>query len=144
MLGLCAFPAKGAVRERLLDWGPQIVLSLTPSEEMEALGGSDLPDILAARGIEWLHFPVVDLGTPLKGPGELSVWTEVTTTIRASLVSGGRVAVHCRAGCGRTGMVALRLMVETGEPAAAALERLRATRPCAVETDAQYRWATGG
>jgi protein-tyrosine phosphatase len=45
-------------------------------------------------------------------------------------------------GCGRSGSVALRLMVETGEAAADAFIRLRAARPCAVETDAQYRWAS--
>jgi hypothetical protein len=35
----------------------------------------------------------------------------------------------------------LRLMIEAGEASDAALERLRKTRPCAVETDAQRRWA---
>jgi hypothetical protein len=40
-------------------------------------------------------------------------------------------------------MIALRLMVEDGEAPDAALARLRAARPCAVETNAQMRWATG-
>ena len=38
-------------------------------------------------------------------------------------------------------MVVLRLMVDSGEAAEAALDRLRAARPCAVETDAQMAWA---
>ena len=52
--------------------------------------------------------------------------------------------IHCFGGCGRSGMAALRLMVEAGEDADEALERLRAVRPCAVETDAQLRWARAG
>ena len=32
-------------------------------------------------------------------------------------------------------------MVESGEKPEAALQRLRAVRPCAVETEAQYLWA---
>jgi hypothetical protein len=33
------------------------------------------------------------------------------------------------------------LMIEMGEDADDALTRLRAVRPCAVETDAQLAWA---
>ncbi len=39
-------------------------------------------------------------------------------------------------------MAVLRLMVEAGEDPDAALARLRAVRPCAVETGAQLTWAT--
>jgi hypothetical protein len=41
-------------------------------------------------------------------------------------------------------MIALRLMVERGEPAEAALARLRAARPGAVETAEQLAWAQAG
>ena len=56
-------------------------------------------------------------------------------------VAGRGVAVHCRAGIGRSGMVALRLMIEAGEAPDDALARLRTVRPCAVETTAQMHWA---
>ncbi len=57
-------------------------------------------------------------------------------------MQGGRVLVHCMGGCGRSGMALLRLMVESGEPADRALARLRAVRPCAVETPEQLAWAS--
>lgn len=38
-------------------------------------------------------------------------------------------------------MAVLRLMVEMDEAPEAALARLRAVRPCAVETVAQHDWA---
>ena len=38
-------------------------------------------------------------------------------------------------------MIALRLMIEAGEAAGPALKRLRALRPCAIETEAQMDWA---
>ncbi len=41
-------------------------------------------------------------------------------------------------------MALLRLMVEAGEDPGAALSRLRAVRPCAVETAAQFDWAAAG
>jgi protein-tyrosine phosphatase len=138
VLGLFSFPSQGDARARLMDWAPDLVLSLTPLEEMSRLDGGDLPENLARRRIGWLHLPVEDFGIP----EDAADWGAASATIRARLASGGRVAIHCRAGCGRTGMAALRLMVETGEGGAEALARLRAARPCAVETDAQYRWAT--
>ena len=58
-----------------------------------------------------------------------------------ALTGRGRVLIHCKGGCGRSGMVALRLMIEAGEAPDEALARLRSVRPCAVETDAQMRWA---
>jgi protein-tyrosine phosphatase len=139
VLGLFSFPSQGDARARLMDWAPDLVLSLTSLEEMSRLDGGDLPENLARRRIGWLHLPVEDFGIP----EDAADWGAASVTIRARLASGGRVAIHCRAGCGRTGMAALRLMVETGEGGAEALARLRAARPCAVETDAQYRWATG-
>ena len=38
-------------------------------------------------------------------------------------------------------MAVLRLLVERGEAAEPALARMRAARGCAVETEAQFRWA---
>ena len=48
-----------------------------------------------------------------------------------------------RAGRGRSGMIALRLMIAGGERPVAALKRLRAVQPEAVETPGQMNWATG-
>ncbi len=61
--------------------------------------------------------------------------------LSARLAAGGRIALHCMGGCGRSGMLALRLMVRAGEAPEAALARLRAARPCAIETAAQLAWA---
>ena len=83
---------------------------------------------------------VVDYGIPTAEA--LSRWGDVSEMARAALKGGGRVIVHCKGGCGRSGMAALRLMIEAGEAPDAALARLRAVRPCAVETAEQLAWAT--
>lgn len=67
---------------------------------------------------------------------------EALPELAARLARGERIALHCLGGCGRSGMIALRLMVLSGEAAGRALERLRAARPCAVETEAQRVWAS--
>ena len=81
----------------------------------------------------WCHFPVVDFDVP---SGD---WAPISAQVHQVLRNGGRVLFHCKAGCGRSGMAVLRIMTELQEPDA--LARLRAVRPCAVETDAQMAWA---
>lgn len=122
----------------VLGWAPDLVLTMTPRVELAAVA---FPDDLGVAGVGWAHFPVADFGVPDDGsPG---LWAAIEQQALARLAEGGRVLVHCFGGCGRSGMAVLRLMAAAGEEPAAALARLRAVRPCAVETEAQLRWATG-
>ncbi|MEZ5798536.1 MAG: protein phosphatase [Paracoccaceae bacterium] len=125
----------------VLAFGPALVLTMTTPGELAAKGAAGLGADLAARGIGWRALPIADFGVP--GPEVLALWPGVAEEVRAVLAGGGRVLVHCMGGCGRSGMAVLRLMVEAGEPPGAALARLRAVRPCAVETEAQFAWAAG-
>ena len=142
-LGLCRLPGRsddlaGDV-SAIRDWKPAIVVSMTEAAEMAESGSGDLPALLAATGIDWRHFPVVDFGVP-----EVEVlpqWTALSAALHARLDAGEGVLLHCRGGLGRSGMIALRLLVERGEGAEVALARLRVARPGAVETEAQAGWA---
>ena len=124
---------------KLLKWSPDVVLSMTESHEMARVGAEDLGSELAVARITWLHLPVGDFGTPDAETNRK--WLLAEETCLEVLRRGGKVLAHCRGGCGRSGMAVLRLMNATGESGEAALRRLRETRPCAVETDAQYAWA---
>lgn len=125
----------------LVAWTPTRVLTLAGQAEAEACGAGRLGTDLGRRGIDWGRFAIRDFGTPDAMAREL--WPAQAAGLGALLARGGRLLIHCRGGCGRSGMIALRLMVEAGEPPEAALDRLRAARPCAVETAAQMAWAVG-
>jgi protein-tyrosine phosphatase len=131
VLGLCALPQAGDVAA-LQAWRPDLVLTLVERAEAVALS-PDLEGALVAAGIAQRWFEIADYGVPV---GD---WAGLSGDLHAVLKVGGRVVIHCRGGCGRTGMIALRLMEEAGE--LDALARLRAVRPCAVETEAQMDWA---
>ena len=120
----------------LLELAPRLVVSMETREEMARVGAGGLPDALVRAGVDWVQCPVTDFGVPQAG------WEVVEAAVAPVLTAGGTVHVHCMAGCGRSGAAVLRLMVRQGEAAEAALARLRDVRPCAVETDAQYRWAS--
>ncbi|MEM7241871.1 MAG: protein-tyrosine phosphatase family protein, partial [Pseudomonadota bacterium] len=65
-------------------------------------------------------------------------------TLTMVLRDQGKIFIHCRGGCGRTGMLAMRLLILQGEDPDAALARLRQVRPCAVEKKSQEFWARFG
>jgi predicted protein tyrosine phosphatase len=141
-IGLCRMPGRdgrlGWNVGTIARWRPGVVVSLTEAGEVGLNLAHRLPELLAPHGIRHRHFPIVDYGAPEAGD---AAWAMLAAELHGVLDAGGRVLVHCMGGCGRSGMIALRLMVERGEVVEAALQRLRAVRPCAVETDGQRDWA---
>lgn len=117
-------------------WSPSLVISLVETAELAAHAGESLGGDLCAARIDWCHIPVPDFGIPATLD-----WPQMRADVLARLGAGEKVLVHCMGGCGRSGMIALRLLISAGVPANEALARLRRTRPCAVETDAQMAWA---
>jgi protein-tyrosine phosphatase len=142
-VALCAQPGRGSSYDadlaEVLRFAPDLVLSMTTAEELAAKGAATLAEDLDRHGIAWVHLPIPDFGTPPEAVTAL--WPQTAAQAQAILARGGRVLAHCMGGCGRSGMAVLRLMVEAGETPEAALTRLRAVRPCAVETEAQFAWA---
>lgn len=146
LLALCPCPGQSdrydLDLEQVRAWRPSFVISMTPLAELEQLGASRFMADVPTLGARWLHLPVQDYGTP--DPAQAADWRVISDKARKALSGGGRVLVHCRGGCGRSGMAVLRLLIEMGEPVGDALARLRYIRHCAVETDAQFDWAVAG
>lgn len=121
----------------VLAWGPDLVLSLTTHPELQSQGGETLAFDLGLYDIAWHHLPIADFATP----DFSETWPALSRQIQTRLASGQSILIHCLAGCGRSGMIALRLMVDTGQDPDHALKTLRHIRPCAIETLPQLHWA---
>jgi protein-tyrosine phosphatase len=80
-----------------------------------------------------LEFAVQDFGAP---DDDLE-FQEVVKAVASSLRSGDRVLVHCGAGIGRTGMLAIAVLIVLGVPLDHATERVR-DAGSSPERDAQY------
>lgn len=115
--------------------GADVLLTLTEQGELDELGAAELGLMAGAAGFAWLHLPIRDFGVP--DAAWEAMWMQAGPLVRARILEGGGVHLHCRGGCGRSGMIAARILAELGVPPDEAMARVRAARPCAIETPAQ-------
>ncbi len=126
--------------ERVRAEGFTHVISLIEGWEMEHLRVPHLGARVAAHGMTWCHFPIVDGGTP---PLEsLPRLRALRPEWRGWLASGGAVLVHCKGGLGRAGTIASILLLDAGHASEPdeAMRMVRAVRPGAVENPNQERF----
>lgn len=95
---------------------------------------------LREHGISLLHLPIPDFSPPTgEQVARFVAWVD------EQLRRGGRVAVHCLAGQGRTGTLLACYLVSRGASATEAVRQVRAKDPAAIETTAQeqavHDWA---
>jgi atypical dual specificity phosphatase len=127
-LGTCPLP--GAVQpigvdlEALRTVGVTLLITLTHNDLSQ--------EALASHGLRNLHLPIYDREAPTIAQLRMLA-TRMTRLIQAGEV----LAIHCRAGLGRTGTVAAGWLIHEGLTAQAALERLRAIDPGYVQTPEQ-------
>ena len=142
-IGVCRLPGHYGDIEydlaQIRQWAPAIVLSMTEQAEMDQCGSGELGSQLGQAAIDWAHLPVRDF----RGldAARAAQWPELSRRLHTLLDDGEGVLLHCRGGKGRSGMIALRLLVERGDDPDVALKRLRQERPGAVETEEQRAWA---
>ena len=116
-------------------WGANVVLTLVEAHELESLNVPALGSEVQARGVAWLHLPIVDNWIP-DAAFEAS-WDDEARGLHEILDRGGRILVHCKGGVGRAGMIAARLLIERDASADEAIAAVRRVRPGAVENTAQ-------
>lgn len=117
----------GAVLDDLQAAGIGVVLSMLPASEARALGAGNEPDLCAQRGIVFLSHPVADFALP-----EMLPFAGLVADLAQRLKAGAHIAVHCRAGIGRSGMVAACTLVALGGTAAQAVAAVSAARGVSI------------
>jgi protein-tyrosine phosphatase len=117
--------------------GLDVVVSLLEESEAAQLDLENEDGAARSNRIRFVSFPVPDRGAPASTRDALAL----LRTIREELEAGRNVAVHCRQGIGRSGLIAAGVLVTSGVPAAKALEVVSSARGQIVpETPAQVAW----
>eukprot|EP00762_Andalucia_godoyi_P000783 ANDGO_03874.mRNA.1 Tyrosine-protein phosphatase CDC14 len=99
-------------------------------------GFSYRPESFMDKGIHYYNFPWHDMGVP-----NLSLVVQIVQCIRGVTQKGKKVAIHCHAGLGRTGLVIACYLVyaKNMDPQEAILS-VRRDRPKALQTRGQVRF----
>ena len=117
--------------------GVDVVVSLLEPEEEAQLNLAGERDAAERNGMQFVSFPVVDRGVPSSIQATVSLLRSITS----ALESGKNVAVHCRQGVGRSGMIAAAVLMSTGSTPEAAIDTVTSARGLTVpETPEQARW----
>ena len=121
----------------LKDEGFDIVVSLLTPEESNELGLAREAELAQTYGLRVLNFPIRDLGVP----ESISAAHKFLDMLHRALTAGEKIAVHCRQGVGRSGLIASSLLVMSGIDPSIALRRVSAARGFSVpETPEQGDW----
>ena len=124
---------------RIAQSGIDAVLTLAPAEEISEHGVPHMHDVFLKNAVSWTHFPIRDFDIP--SDADTKAWSALETILSERLKNGGSVLIHCRAGFGRSGMMAARLLIACGSPPDDAVKTVRNARPGTIETPAQLDWA---
>jgi protein-tyrosine phosphatase len=88
---------------------------------------------LAAHGIDFLHLPTPDMAGV-----SLAMLEKGVAFTRDHLEGGRRVLIHCQHGIGRSALLALCVLVETGHAPLEALELAKSQRACVSPSPEQF------
>jgi predicted protein tyrosine phosphatase len=113
-----------------------LVSLLTPEEEAEFSLANE-GELCRQAGIEFHAFPIGDRELPASRDESLALAHRLAESVR----EGKAVAIHCRAGIGRSTMLAASVLIALGETPERALERIAEARRGPVpDTPEQRQW----
>lgn len=120
--------------------GIDILVSTLTLAETDELGLMAEENCCRQFGTEFVSFPIEDRSVPTS----LSEFEKLLNFLGESLATGKGVAIHCRAGIGRSSLVVASLLIRNGLSANAAFLAIEKARGSPVpDTPDQRRWVEG-
>ena len=112
-----------------------MLLTLMFDEEMEKNDALSLPIECEKQGIEWVQLPILDDAAPSQAFE--SQWNAQKANILDVINNKGIIAVHCKGGSGRTGLVIGLILLAFGWSGEKVIEAVQEIRPKALKHPVQ-------
>lgn len=104
--------------------GFDVIVSLLESDEVSELGLAEEAVVCGKLGLVYISFSIRDRDVPT----DSDAFDKLILDLRSRYESGQSIAIHCRAGIGRSGTVAAALLMSLGHSLDAAVDMLTKTR----------------
>ncbi len=115
----------------------RLVVSLLEPAEARRLGLDAERSAVKAHGMEYISFPIPDMGLP----SSVDDFARLTFTLFTQINVGANTLVHCRAGIGRSGLFSAGVLLHVGMSAEEAFDYVSQMRGLRVpETPEQHQW----
>lgn len=137
-LAIMARPRAGdRLEDEVANWrnaGVATIVSLLERHEVDDLGLVDEEALCAQSGIRFLSLPIADRGLPADA-------IAFKAFIEGLVGDDAPIVIHCRAGIGRSTLVAAAILIGRGMEATEALDRIGDARGTRVpDTEEQRDW----
>lgn len=117
--------------------GVQTLVSMLEPEEADWLGLGEEGPLAEQFGMEFLSFPIQDVGLP----ASMVTFRTFVAGLADRLRAGERIAMHCRGSIGRSPLTAACTLIHLGWNAKDALAAIEAARGYPIpDTKEQLRW----
>jgi protein-tyrosine phosphatase len=143
-LAIMARPRAGEwLHDEIDGWrkvGVDSVVSLLEASEVCELELGEEASCCEALGVEFISFPIRDRGVPTSRPITIDLIDGLVSKLR----TGSSIAIHCRAGIGRSSLIAACVLGKLGVKPDEAFEIIGRARGVVVpDTPEQREWLAG-
>ena len=119
------------------DAGIQQIVSLLEVHEEFVLGLEKEAQLATEAGIDLVSYPIPDRGVP----SDVHTLAELSHKIFLDVAAGKSTAIHCRAGIGRSSLVAAAILLHAGVAVEEGFSSIESARGVAVpDTPEQVQW----
>ena len=135
-LSVMAMPASGEEIAGLRQLGIDHVVSLLEVVEQIDVGLADEESLCVKNGMRYTSFPITDRDVPQKADA-----IALAADLNRYISNGEHVVIHCRAGIGRTGMIASAVLMQAGYSSGEAIHMVSWARGALIpDTAEQNNW----
>ncbi len=124
--------------EQLKAQGVEAIVTALDYKELAEKNVSQLGSLTQELGMQWFQIEIEDDCAP--DASFASKWQAASPSLQAIVEQGGKVAMHCMGGSGRTGLLAAHLLLERDWPLAEIVSQVQALRPGAFTKPVQVSY----